>query len=178
MKLNIQRRIKGKQQTAQFQSCIDPNPRNTRGFYLLSILVSAGKTPLVFARSFKTRDSPQTTGVSNRVVDPEPQWIRINLSCWIRIQEGKNDLQIQNKVRPGGGKFLSNKYPIFFQLQFFLLHFLVIKTLDRNWIRIRNQEKCWIRIRIKLMRIHNPDFKCLKTPVYQYGGGFPSAHAQ
>jgi hypothetical protein len=31
-----------------------------------------------------------------RVVDPDPTWIRIKLSCWIRIriQEGKTDLQI------------------------------------------------------------------------------------
>ncbi len=32
-----------------------------------------------------------------RVVDPDPHGIRINLSFWIRIQEGKNDLQMYKK---------------------------------------------------------------------------------
>jgi hypothetical protein len=29
----------------------------------------------------------------------------------------------------------------------------------RLWIRIRIEQKCWIRIRIKSIRIHNPDLK-------------------
>jgi hypothetical protein len=46
---------------------------------------------------------------------------------------------------------------IFFQ-------FLVIKALDPDWIRIRIGSglvfilKCWIRIRMKWMRIRNPDY--------------------
>ncbi len=41
--------------------------------------------------------------------------------------------------------------PIFFSAVNFFLQFLVIKTLDPAWIRIRIgiQPRCWIRIRIK-----------------------------
>ncbi len=49
-----------------------------------------------FIRNFKVNNN-----IFTKVVDPNPHgsgsaWIRINLSCWIRIwiQEGKNDLQI------------------------------------------------------------------------------------
>jgi hypothetical protein len=43
----------------------------------------------------------------------------------------------------------------------------------RNWIRIRiwncNEKKCWIRIRIKSVRIHNPDVQ--DEPAAPRGGG-------
>jgi hypothetical protein len=31
----------------------------------------------------------------------------------------------------------------------------------RNWIRIRIEQKCWIRISIESIRIHNPEFLSL-----------------
>jgi hypothetical protein len=42
----------------------------------------------------------------------------------------------------------------------------------RNWIRI--EQKCWIRIRIKSIRIHNPVFNSTKgkvLPVLKEGDG-------
>jgi hypothetical protein len=56
---------------------------------------------------------------------------------------------------------------------FILLKFRFLKNLEKIffkssvlawiWIRIRNririEQKCWIRIRIKWIRIHNPDLK-------------------
>jgi hypothetical protein len=62
-------------------------------------------------------------------------WIRINLSCWIRIRMLNEDLD------PGGQRLPTNrekgcsfmradikKFPIFFSCKFF--QFLVNKTLD------------------------------------------------
>ncbi len=42
------------------------------------------------------------------------------------------------------------------KLQFSIRCKFFSKPWIRNWIQIRNWEKCWIRIRIKSMRIHNP----------------------
>jgi hypothetical protein len=43
----------------------------------------------------------------------------------------------------------------------------------RDWIRIRIEQKCWIRIRIKSIRIHNP---ALFTSVGWYGPLWPEAY--
>jgi hypothetical protein len=46
-----------------------------------------------------------------------------------------------------------------------LIKFLFQKNLRSfvlAWIRIRIDQKCWIRIRIKSIRIHNTDVFCIK----------------
>jgi hypothetical protein len=35
---------------------------------------------------------------------------------------------------------------------------IVFESSVLAWIRIRIEQKCWIRIRIKSIRIHNPAF--------------------
>ncbi len=53
-------------------------------------------------------------------------------------------------------KKLIKKYSKKFQLRFIsFLQFLVIKTLDPNWIRIPIHLTCWIWIRIQWIRVHN-----------------------
>ncbi len=63
-------------------------------------------------------------------------WIRINLSCWIRIKKGENDPTNIEKVKNfhvvkcwmPRYNFLSKKYPFFSAVIFF--QFLVFKTPD------------------------------------------------
>jgi hypothetical protein len=112
-------------------------------------------------------------------------WIRINLSCWIRIQGCKNDLQMYKKVKNFhvlkcwmfflraegfscslcvvyGGlvinklQFFIKKYPNFFPAVDFF-QFLIIKTPGlRTGSGSATMKKCWIRIRmIKALRIIN-----------------------
>jgi hypothetical protein len=44
---------------------------------------------------------------------------------------------------------------------------IVFKSSVLAWIQIRNririEQKCWIRIRNKSIRIHNPVFKCRES---------------
>ncbi len=42
------------------------------------------------------------------------------------------------------------------EINFSAINFLQFQVI-KPWIRIRNQKKCWIRIRIKSMRIRNPE---------------------
>ncbi len=80
-------------------------------------------------------------------------WIRINLSCWIRIRIHIADPD------PGGQisklQFLIKKM----EMKFTAVNFFQFRSSNPgsgSGIRIRNQKKCWIRIRIKSMRIRNP----------------------
>jgi hypothetical protein len=40
---------------------------------------------------------------------------------------------------------------------------IVLESSVLAWIRIRIEQKCWIRIRIKSIRIHNPGYFDEKT---------------
>jgi hypothetical protein len=116
-------------------------------------------------------------------------WIRINLSCWIRIriQIGRAKMTHQNRKKARifmflntgcsllraegfscslgvlyGGlgisklQFLIKKIEIKFPALIFF-SFMSSNPGSGSGIRIRNKKKCWIRIRIKSMRIRNPE---------------------
>ncbi len=88
--------------------------------------------------------------------DPDPYWIQIQSGHWIRIriQEGKTEGFFCNLGVLYGDNcsFLSKKNFFFSAVNFFQL--LLIKTLDPDWFSL----KCWIRIRIKWIRIRKPWF--------------------
>ncbi len=146
-----------------------PRSRNQRGCAAASC-PPAASPPGICSLVRRTRRCSWKAGL----------WIRINLSCW--IQEGKNDPQyrksrdftcfdVLNVLFRGlnegfscslcilyGGLRISKLQVLiqkiwksFTAVNFY--NFWSSKPWIRNWIR---KKKSWIRIRIKLMRIHNP----------------------
>jgi hypothetical protein len=114
-------------------------------------------------------------------VDPDPDWIRIQ-RLWIRIRIGNPDPGARKPRNFSRKKALFSylkkknlplkrynyfKKKIWWITPVFFIKFdsnLDFKKIwERNcsvlaWIRIRIEQKCWIRIRINSIRIHNPGF--------------------
>ncbi len=55
--------------------------------------VREGAPPLHAPPSTRVRREAHFSHLTGRVADPDPNWIRIQLGQWVRIQEGKNDPQ-------------------------------------------------------------------------------------
>jgi hypothetical protein len=103
---------------------------------------------------------------------------------WIRIGSGVRDFVDNTDPDPGAfwGENLDEKHRYFL---FDLTQILIYKKFEKEivfecsvlaWIRIRIEQKCWIRIRIKSIRIHNPVWQTSLHGAdgsgirYRYGG--------
>jgi hypothetical protein len=79
-------------------------------------------------------------------VDPEPEWESGSRGKKMKKFQWKNALF---------SYFLTKNLPLKFEKK--IVFASSVLAWIRNWIRIRIEQKCWIRILIKSIRIHNPE---------------------
>jgi hypothetical protein len=86
-----------------------------------------------------------------------------SVTLWIRIRIGNPDPD------PEARKFYLTQILISkkFEREIVFKSSVLAWIRIRNWIRIRIEQECWIRIRIKSIRIHNPAWKYKKRKLFR-----------